>query len=357
MPLLKFIGYTGTVFLVGSILIALLLTPFVLLIGWGGSKNVDVVTKRFHWSTIAVKCLELWFFSTMIILGAAFYSNGNTGYYWLSIIIGSTLLIFFKVDSIRNAERAVLEKAERQWENIDFARADVKAGPMPRLWRHELAANTVAFFYIYIAALFDSLTAIPWLQASVLGATNFLKAHTLVSVGFYLIGWFAVSKYMFAICLGLGTLPFLLRKPEAIKTSVTSIPVSVVSKSAPEPIGKESNVASERISLRDRLILESASAARAKHSELEPEKTFVTDGVVVEASQSLQNKKSPKIVIVNDETFVLKSLEIIIPHCIKNSKILLFENSVEAWQELSQTDPDLLIIDDKMNGATRTEAA
>lgn len=213
MPILKFIGYTGSVFLVGSILIGALGTPLVLLIGWSGSRDVDAATKRFHWSTIAVKCLELWFFCTLFVLGAAHYSNGNAWCYWPSVFLGSMLLIFFKVDSIRNAERTVLEKATSQWGDIHFAQAEVKAGPMPRLWRHELVANAVAFCYIFIAASFESLTAIPWLHSVVSGTIDFLASHTLVAVGFYLVGWLGVLKYMFGIFLGLGLLVSLLRRP------------------------------------------------------------------------------------------------------------------------------------------------
>ncbi len=240
MPLLKFIGYTGAVFLAGSILIGVLGIPLVLLIGWSGSKDVDGATKRFHWCTLAVKCLELWFFGTLIVLGAAHYSNGNIWYYWASVVIGSILLIFFKVDSIRNAERAALEKAERRWGDIHFAQADLKAGPMPRLWRHELAANVVAFLFIYIAALFDSLTTVPWLLAVVSGTIDFLTAHTLIAVGFYLIGWLGVSRYVFSICLGLGLLSSLLRRPAAIaKVASTSRHVPDAGESPSEPAGKE----------------------------------------------------------------------------------------------------------------------
>ena len=62
-----------------------------------------------------------------------------------------------------------------------------------------------------------------------------------------------------------------------------------------------------------------------------------------------------KVVIVNDEEGPLRSFEIVLQSSFNNVKILTFENPAEAWQELLQSDPDLLITDDRMAGVSGLE--
>jgi CheY-like chemotaxis protein len=68
----------------------------------------------------------------------------------------------------------------------------------------------------------------------------------------------------------------------------------------------------------------------------------------VEGTQ-LPGLRALRVVIVNDELGPLKSFEIIIRERFKNATILLFDDPVEAWQELSKSNPDLLITDDRMH--------
>ncbi len=56
-------------------------------------------------------------------------------------------------------------------------------------------------------------------------------------------------------------------------------------------------------------------------------------------------RKSPlrRIVIVNNEEGPLKALALMIPRLFSDVTLLLYQDSVEAWQELSQRNPDLVI--------------
>jgi len=65
----------------------------------------------------------------------------------------------------------------------------------------------------------------------------------------------------------------------------------------------------------------------------------------------------PVIIMVDDESGVLRAFEIVIRRWFKNVTLLLFENPVEAWQELLRTTPDLLIMRDRMPGLTGQEIA
>ena len=58
--------------------------------------------------------------------------------------------------------------------------------------------------------------------------------------------------------------------------------------------------------------------------------------------------RSIRIVMVNDEPFVLESFELVIRRWFKNVTILSFENGAVALKELLQSAPDLLITDDRM---------
>src|SRR6266481_5611502 len=55
-----------------------------------------------------------------------------------------------------------------------------------------------------------------------------------------------------------------------------------------------------------------------------------------------------RVVLVDDEPGVLDCLEFVIRSWFQNAMLLRFTNGFEAWQELSHTDPDLLITDDRM---------
>lgn len=55
-----------------------------------------------------------------------------------------------------------------------------------------------------------------------------------------------------------------------------------------------------------------------------------------------------RIVMVNDEPSVLQIFEIVIRDWFKDAKVLFFDNGATALEELVQTDPDLLITDDRM---------
>ena len=68
---------------------------------------------------------------------------------------------------------------------------------------------------------------------------------------------------------------------------------------------------------------------------------------------ALEKKALPvRIVHVDDEDFILKMVEVLIRTRFDNVAIQSFHDSNEAWQELSHTDPDILITDDKMPGLT-----
>jgi DNA-binding response OmpR family regulator len=59
---------------------------------------------------------------------------------------------------------------------------------------------------------------------------------------------------------------------------------------------------------------------------------------------------SLRIVLVNDERCLLEMLDLIIRSWFKDVTVLMFYDAVGALEELSRTDPDLLITDDKMAG-------
>ena len=50
-----------------------------------------------------------------------------------------------------------------------------------------------------------------------------------------------------------------------------------------------------------------------------------------------------RIVIINPEVGPLQSCEVLFRWLYKDAELVLFQDSVEAWEELSQNDPDLLI--------------
>lgn len=59
-------------------------------------------------------------------------------------------------------------------------------------------------------------------------------------------------------------------------------------------------------------------------------------------------KAFPKIVVANDEDWLLGVITLLLRDCLNDAEILAFQNSKTAWRVLSGLDPDLLITDDKM---------
>lgn len=55
--------------------------------------------------------------------------------------------------------------------------------------------------------------------------------------------------------------------------------------------------------------------------------------------------RPPRIVVVDDEDFCLEVFKLFICDYFKHPTLLLFSSTSEAWEELSRTDPDLLILD------------
>jgi DNA-binding NtrC family response regulator len=51
----------------------------------------------------------------------------------------------------------------------------------------------------------------------------------------------------------------------------------------------------------------------------------------------------PRIVMMNSELGPLQSCEVVIRHSYTDAELVLFQDSIGAWQELSHNDPDLLI--------------
>jgi DNA-binding response OmpR family regulator len=74
-----------------------------------------------------------------------------------------------------------------------------------------------------------------------------------------------------------------------------------------------------------------------------------------ETTPPIHRARPLKIVLVNDETGLLRSFELIIRHCFEDVAILMFDNGAAALAELSRTDPDLLLTDDTMLGMSGSE--
>jgi len=72
------------------------------------------------------------------------------------------------------------------------------------------------------------------------------------------------------------------------------------------------------------------------------------------------NQESPKagplrIIMVDYEPSVLNALQYLIQDAFKHVTAKLFLNSGEAWQELAQADPDVLIMEYRMPGLSGQE--
>ena len=209
MPLIKFIGYTGVLLLLDSIVLApfALLVTFVVKLATKTGLGDNSTEKILHWLVFGTKTITLWFVATLLVLGANYYSIGNSIYFWASIIIGALLLYFAKLNTILNCQKSVYDAAMRRWGNSDLAMAEVRTGSMPRLWKHEGILYFLALVYILIAALFNSLVEFAWLKTVFNGILWIFTVQIVFSFVVYLIGWVVVGRYLFVICMALGMLP------------------------------------------------------------------------------------------------------------------------------------------------------
>ena len=66
--------------------------------------------------------------------------------------------------------------------------------------------------------------------------------------------------------------------------------------------------------------------------------------------QNVNDSRPQRIVLVDDESSVLEIMELLVRSVFPNAILLVFSNSKEAWQELSERNPDLLLTDDLMPG-------
>ena len=69
---------------------------------------------------------------------------------------------------------------------------------------------------------------------------------------------------------------------------------------------------------------------------------------LVETGRESGKTRPLRIVQVNDESFVSEAFAVMIRHWFPDATVISFDNGVAALEELSRTDPDLLITDDKM---------
>jgi Response regulator containing a CheY-like receiver domain and an HTH DNA-binding domain len=77
--------------------------------------------------------------------------------------------------------------------------------------------------------------------------------------------------------------------------------------------------------------------------------SMVADTLALVKKDGLPRNSRPlRIVMVNDETYVLESFGLVIRGWFPNATVLSFSNGAMALEELSQTEPDLLITDDRM---------
>jgi DNA-binding response OmpR family regulator len=93
--------------------------------------------------------------------------------------------------------------------------------------------------------------------------------------------------------------------------------------------------------------LEQLRSLLLKH--LDPSDNLKIPRVAIEKSKEItpqpRNKRTPRIVVVDDDADWLKLMEAMIQDWFKDATVLIFQNGNEAWQELLRVDPDLLITD------------
>ena len=92
----------------------------------------------------------------------------------------------------------------------------------------------------------------------------------------------------------------------------------------------------------------------------EPGARHILSGMVADtlalAKKELPRKSRPlRIVQVNNETSMNEAFDIVIRDRFPDATVLSFDNAVAALEELSQTNPDLLITDDMMAGMCGSE--
>ena len=78
---------------------------------------------------------------------------------------------------------------------------------------------------------------------------------------------------------------------------------------------------------------------------------MVADTLALAKKEPFGISRPLRIVVLNDEPIVLDMMRLIIPYSFesfKDAKLLLFQDSVKGWEELSLRNPDLLITDDMM---------
>ena len=77
--------------------------------------------------------------------------------------------------------------------------------------------------------------------------------------------------------------------------------------------------------------------------------------MIATAETPAKTERAMRIVVVNDEAVYLQLIEAVLRDGFKDIPVLLFQDSKAAWEELSQGDCLLLIIDDKMPDLTGEE--
>ena len=63
---------------------------------------------------------------------------------------------------------------------------------------------------------------------------------------------------------------------------------------------------------------------------------------------------SRRVVIVDDSLPLSAQLAEYIRSCVEDTEVLVFQDGLSAWQEISQTDPDVLITDMQRFGTITT---
>ena len=83
--------------------------------------------------------------------------------------------------------------------------------------------------------------------------------------------------------------------------------------------------------------------------------SMVTDTLALAKKGPPRSQRPLRIVSVDDEEVRLELVEMTISGCFKGVTVQSFQDAEEAWQELSRTDPDLLITDDIMGNLNGDE--
>ncbi len=76
--------------------------------------------------------------------------------------------------------------------------------------------------------------------------------------------------------------------------------------------------------------------------------SMVADTLALAKKETVRQSRPLRIVQVNDEPYVLEALGLMIRHCFPEATVLSFNSAIQALEELSQTNPDLVITDDAM---------